>query len=118
MPDTVDEKPPILDDPDERLRWARQRAGFSDATAAARRFHWNENTYRSHENSTRAISKKAAAKYAKAFKIPAGPGWLLYGEGALTPPIDPEFALLWGNLSDAQRRALKEVAREMVRKAA
>lgn len=56
-----------------------------EATDAARRHHWNENTYRSHENGTRPLSKSAAANYAKAFKVAAG--WLLYGEGDPGLPI-------------------------------
>jgi len=66
-------------DPHERLGWARKRRGFASATEAARRHHWNENTYRSHENGMRALSRWAATKYAKAFRVPSG--WLLYGEG-------------------------------------
>jgi DNA-binding XRE family transcriptional regulator len=112
------EKAPQLDSPDERLKWARKRAGLEDATAAARRFGWNTNTYRSHENGTRDLSRKAAVKYANAFKIHAGPGWLLYGEGALTPLIDPEIPLLWANLDDQQRKTLKDLLRQMVRRAA
>jgi hypothetical protein len=66
-------------EPYERLAIAREGSKLGSATAAARRFHWNENTYRSHENGTRDLSKKAAEKYAKAFKVSVG--WLLYGEG-------------------------------------
>src|SRR5262245_45435316 len=65
--------------PHQRLVRARERLGFKGPTDAARRFHWNVNTYRSHENGARELSKKAAAQYGKAFKVP--PGWLLYGEG-------------------------------------
>lgn len=118
MPDKSEERPPILDDPDQRLRWARQRAGYESATAAARRFHWKESTYLSHENGTRDLSRKAAVKYAKAFKISAGAGWLLYGEGALTPPIDPEVPLLWANLVPEDQNTIKALMRRMVRRAA
>mgnify|MGYP001310902491 CR=1 FL=1 len=58
--------------PCDRLRELRERAGFDTAADAARRFGWNENTYRSHENGARDISRKAAAKYAKAFGVAAG----------------------------------------------
>src|SRR5215211_1487530 len=109
MSDEPRETAPRLDDPDERLRWARERARFKEATEAARRFGWNENTYRSHENGQRGISKKAAAKYARAFKIPVG--WLLYGEGLMTPPLDPELVMLWDNLTQAQRKHLIRYAR-------
>lgn len=69
-----------MQDPRDRLKWARLQRGFKTATDAAKRFSWNENTYRSHENGVRPISKKAAANYARAFRVPVG--WLLYGEGS------------------------------------
>ncbi|RAI42801.1 hypothetical protein CH341_17560 [Rhodoplanes roseus] len=68
-----------MESPSDRLSRARERAGFATATDAARRHHWNENTYRSHENGSRDLSRKAAEKYAKTFKVSSG--WLLYGEG-------------------------------------
>lgn len=74
-------------EPHERLKWARERRNVGDATAAARRFGWNENTYRSHENGTRDLSRKAAENYAKAFRVTSG--WLLYGEG--NPEAAPVF---------------------------
>lgn len=113
MPDR--EKPPRLDEPYERLQWARERAGCDSPTEAARRKGWNENTYRSHENGQRGLSKKAAAKYAKAYKIPVD--WLLYGEDAMTPPVDPELTNLLENLTDEQREALKNLIRPWVRAA-
>lgn len=105
------ENPPNLDEPHLRLQWLRVRAGFSDATAAARRHHWNINTYRSHENGIRAISRKAAATYAKAFKVTAG--WILYGEGAMTSPIDPELVTIWETLTEPQRRQAKRLLRAL-----
>lgn len=65
----------------ERLAHARSQAGYSKATDAARAFGWNENTYRSHENGTRDISKAAAQKYGKAYKV--DPSWLLFGKKGL-----------------------------------
>lgn len=72
-----------MEEPHERLQRARRDAGFDDATAAARRFHWNKNTYRSHENGERGLRPKVAAKYAAAFKVSAS--WLLTGEGSRQP---------------------------------
>ncbi|WWT39878.1 LexA-like protein [Microcystis phage Mwe-JY08] len=66
----------------ERLQKARRRAGYEDATAAARARGWNENTYRSHENGARGLKPDVARQYAKAFKV--SPGWLLTGDG----PVD------------------------------
>lgn len=105
-------KAPRLDDPDERLKWARERAGLDNATAAAHKFGWNENTYRSHENGTRGFKKKTADKYARAFKVPVA--WLLVGEGALTPPIDPELITLWANITPEQQKFVRQLLRQMV----
>lgn len=80
--------------PSSRLQLARERAGFATATDAARRFGWNENTYRSHENGNRDISRKAASMYADSFKTSAG--WILYAEGGepqqspAAPPPPPQ----------------------------
>jgi hypothetical protein len=103
---------PRLDDPHDRLMWAREHAGFKTATDAARRHHWNENTYRSHENGARGISKKAAAGYARAYKMPVE--WLLYGQGSMEGWVDPELRSLWDNLSEPQRRRAIRVLRALV----
>lgn len=66
----------------ERLRLARERAGFTDAAEAARRFNWVEATYRSHENGSRNFTKNGAAKYARAFRVSTE--WLLLGIGDAT----------------------------------
>lgn len=112
----VAEKAPRLDDPDERLVWARTRAKFATASDAARRFGWNENTYRSHENGQRGISKKAAAQYAKAFKVPVE--WLLYGQGSMVPPPDPELISLFGNLKPEEQETIRQLMRQMIQRAA
>lgn len=69
-----------MEEPHQRLKWARERQKFPTATAAAERFGWNINTYRSHENGSRALSRQAAARYGKAFRVPVG--WLLTNEGS------------------------------------
>lgn len=71
----------------ERLQKARKAAGFETATEAARKFGWNENNYRSHENGQRGISREGQ-KYADAFDVRIE--WLMYGrepmrEGEETP---------------------------------
>jgi DNA-binding XRE family transcriptional regulator len=104
-------KPPKLDEPEDRLKWAREQAGFKTATDAAHRYNWNENTYRSHENGTRGISKRAAAKYAKVFKIPVE--WLLYGQGSMRPPPDPDMIVQWDNLRPEQQEIILQLMREM-----
>lgn len=59
----------------ERLRAAREKAGYASAADAARAFGWTESAYRHHENGTRGFGADAAKKYGRAFK--AKPGWLL-----------------------------------------
>lgn len=63
----------------KRLKLARERAGFSSASAAADNFGWGSAGYRHHENGTRAFGADAARKYGRAFKVK--PGWLLCIEG-------------------------------------
>lgn len=72
----------------ERLRQARQKAGFESATDAASRFGWTESAYRHHENGTRNYGLDAARKYGRAFKVK--PGWLLGLEHVNgLPPDEP-----------------------------
>lgn len=64
--------------PHERLRRARQAAGFPTAAEAARAFGWTLSAYRHHENGTAGFSRKADV-YASAFGVT--PEWLLFGRG-------------------------------------
>ena len=68
----------LMNDAYKRLQQARLKAGYREATDAARAFGWNENTYRSHENGTRGLKKTVAERYSKAFRV--SPAWLLTGE--------------------------------------
>lgn len=63
----------------ERLKSARENAGFETAADAARRFGWPVVTYRHHENGTRGFKKNAGERYARAFRV--NPAWLLLGSG-------------------------------------
>lgn len=63
----------------DRLKLARENAGYDTASEAARRFGWAVPTYLAHENSARGLRPKVAAKYAKAFNVSVA--WLLYEEG-------------------------------------
>lgn len=63
----------------ERLRQARENAGFPHASDAAKRFGWAAPTYSSHENGHRGMTTDAVAKYAAAFRVPVE--WLLNGQG-------------------------------------
>lgn len=71
----------------ERLRFAREQAGFSDATEAANRFGWGVSTYRSHENGSRNFTKDGAQKYGRAFRV--SPEWLLLGVGDCAKKLVP-----------------------------
>lgn len=55
--------------------------GFKSGRSAAEFFGWKYDSYAQHENGTRGITR-AAAKYAKAFRV--SEGWLLTGEGDKT----------------------------------
>jgi len=67
-------------EPCDRLRKAREKAGF-DSPKSASDFHgWSEHTYKSHENGNRGIKHHVAKKYAEAFKVSAS--WLITGETA------------------------------------
>lgn len=66
-------------EPFERLQLAREKAGYPDASDAARAFDWKIPTYISHENGTRGLRKDTAERYAKALRTT--PEWLLYERG-------------------------------------
>lgn len=76
-----------LDSPADRLRWARKnRSNFATASDAARAFGWTVPTYLGHENGDRTPSRKAAKKYATAYKVPWE--WIL--EGGPLPGSRPQ----------------------------
>lgn len=62
----------------ERLRQARQRAGYPSARAAAIRFGWSPSTYSAHENGQNGFDTEAALTYAKAFSCDVS--WLVLGD--------------------------------------
>jgi phage repressor protein C with HTH and peptisase S24 domain len=64
----------------ERLKRARELAGFTEATEAAQRHGWTVPTYLSHENGTRGAPVAKLTAYADAFKVSLQ--WLLTGEDA------------------------------------
>lgn len=71
----------------DRLRAAREKAGYSSAQAAAENFGWGVAGYRHHENGTRNFGPDSAKKYGRAFRVK--PGWLLGMEGIDDgPPAD------------------------------
>lgn len=66
-------------EPNERLRQAREEAGYETAAEAARRFGWPVPAYRHHENGIRRFDMGRAETYAKAFRV--SPEWLAFGRG-------------------------------------
>lgn len=62
-----------------RLKWARERRGYTSARAFAERHGFNYNTYSQHERGHSGITR-AAKDYAKALRV--SEAWLLTGEGA------------------------------------
>lgn len=68
-----------MGDSNDRLRHAREMAGFDSAMSAAKRFNWKPSTYASHENGQSKVPQEAAVTYAK--KFGTTPGWILTGEG-------------------------------------
>jgi SOS-response transcriptional repressor LexA len=71
----------------ERLRKAREIAGYNTAAQAAEAFGWKTPTYHSHENGTRGIRVPSLTRYAKAFRVRFE--WLANGTG--TPKRGGDF---------------------------
>lgn len=70
-----------MDEPKDRLKRAREQAGYATPAEAARAVRSiNQNTITSNENGNRPISRKMAQVYGVAFGV--SPGWLLYGDTA------------------------------------
>lgn len=67
-----------MDTPNERLRAARERAGFHTAKEAAQAMGVPVSTYIGHENGHRGFPAKRAPQYARKFKV--SEEWLLYGK--------------------------------------
>lgn len=69
-----------MDSMADRLKKARNDAGYGSAVDAVRAFGWIPSTYYGHENGRANISRSAAIRYARAFKV--DPAWLLYGKSS------------------------------------
>lgn len=97
-----------MSEPKDRLKEAREKAGFPSARAAALKNHWPVSTYASHENGqTPEIPPKTARKYAKAFGVTAA--WLQHGEGDMRPVIAKD------RLEKAARAVPSEMRLEAIR---
>ena len=67
----------------ERLKEARQKAGYRTATAAIDACGWSSSTYRAHENGQNGFKVEEAKLYGEAYRV--SPSWLLLGEGDAVP---------------------------------
>lgn len=76
--------------PGERLRFAREKAGYETAVAAAEALAMRPSTYIGHENGGRGIPRDRAPIYARKFKVTEE--WLLYGKGDIAGEAMPEPA--------------------------
>lgn len=86
----------------ERLRTARERAGYETAADAARAFGWNQNTVTSNENGNASFGRKAAERYATAYKVDLT--WLLTGKGDMKPKTSSaEIVDIWDRIPDRWR---------------
>lgn len=70
---------PAMKTAGDRLKWARESAGYETAADFARAHGIGEGGYRHHENGTRPIHVHVAKKYSKLLDIDAA--WLLTGQG-------------------------------------
>lgn len=75
----------------DRLKQAREAAGFSSGRQAAKALSVAPATYTSHENGERGIPKDRLEQYARRFKVT--PEWLMFG----TMPRDPNDPNLYSN---------------------
>lgn len=70
-----------METPADRLRQARERAGFETAKAAAEAMNIPVATYIQHENGARGFPATKAERYAKFFRV--APEYLLYGKASM-----------------------------------
>src|SRR5690349_962116 len=70
--------------PNQRLRRAREQAGFARASDAARAMGVEEPTYLGHENGSRGLSR-AAPRYARFFGVSLD--WLIDGRAELAAAV-------------------------------
>jgi hypothetical protein len=98
----------------ERLQKARSAAGFVNASEAARRFGWNENSYRSHENGQRGFTD-TADRYAIAFDVRVE--WLLYDRGPMREgesQTDEELTANIMRLDPLRKKMLEQFVRTLL----
>lgn len=75
--------PVFMETAGDRLRQARENAGYETAKAAAEAMGIPVATYIQHENGSRGYPATKAERYAKFFRVQ--PEWLLYGKASVKP---------------------------------
>jgi hypothetical protein len=107
----------------ERLRLAREAAGFKSARSAALENNWPESSYRAHESGTRTIGQDDADRYAKRFRqlgVHVTGQHILYGDAAppdaITLPTAPIQAP--AGLSEMQALVVETLIRAFLGSAA
>jgi transcriptional regulator with XRE-family HTH domain len=100
----------------ERLRAARDAAGYKTAAEAARAFGWNVNTTSSNENGNRTYSRTAAERYATAYRVNLE--WLLTGKGEMKgrDPEGAEIIDIWKRIPERDREAAKRMLQGLTKK--
>jgi hypothetical protein len=92
----------------ERLRWARESAGFKSPREAARKFEWNENTYKSHENGvrgTRGLPEAAMKRYGRAFGVAWE--WIAVGSSDVADRL--RLTRIWDRIPAHQKATAERV---------
>jgi phage repressor protein C with HTH and peptisase S24 domain len=80
-----------MQEPFERVIELRKQRGFKSASAAAERFGWNINSYRSIENGNRGVTTEWADLLAKAYK--SSRAYILWGEDMPQPVAANETSI-------------------------
>jgi len=103
-----------MDTPNERLRAAREKAGFTTAKEAAQAMGVPVSTYIGHENGHRGFPAKRAPQYARKFKVTEE--WLLYGKGEGPSGQTAEVVDLYNSIPAQRRREALEILRLLGKK--
>ena len=93
----------------DRLRLARQNAGYETAAAAIRHFRWTKSTTYCHENGLRGLTSSEAAKYAQAYGVSLD--WLLTGSLGHAGSSREGLLELFDMLSPDQQKLLATIAK-------
>jgi DNA-binding XRE family transcriptional regulator len=97
--------------PSDRLKEAREKAGFDSAKAAAEAMGAAVATYIQHENGTRGFPAKAAERYATFFRTT--PEWLLYARARRGSGAPPGLSRIIGRVgADASGSVIMTTAHE------